>query len=49
VRVIRQSETSDEASLLALSNGFPLHPQFSHVSHEALAVRSLNVLGTFAD
>lgn len=49
VRVIRQRESSDEASLQALRNGFPLHPQFSHIAHEALAVRSLNVLGTFAD
>lgn len=49
VHVLRQSETSDEASLRALRNGFPLHPQFSHIAHEALAVRSLNVLGTFAE
>lgn len=48
VRVLRQRETSDEASLRALHNGFPLHSQFSQIAHEALAVRSLNVLGTFA-
>ena len=48
VRVLRQRETSDEASLRALHNGFPLHSQFSQIAHEALAVRSLNVSGTFA-
>lgn len=49
VHVLRQSETSDEASLRALRDGFPLHPQFGHLGNEALAVRSLNVLGTFVE
>ncbi|HYG10212.1 MAG TPA: methyltransferase domain-containing protein [Pyrinomonadaceae bacterium] len=48
VRVIEQAQTIDEPSLRALRNGFPLHPQFSHIPVEQLAVRSLNVLGTFA-
>jgi len=48
VRVVRQAETVDEPSLRALKNGFPLHAQFKHMSPEALAVRSLNIMGTFA-
>ena len=47
VRVIEQKQTLDEASLRALRNGFPLHRQFGHIPAEQLAVRSLNLLGTF--
>lgn len=48
MRVIRQAETVDEPSLRALKDGFPLHAQFRHMPPEALAVRSLNIMGTFA-
>lgn len=48
VRVVKQTQTLDEPSLGALKNGFPLHRQFGHIPAEQLAVRSLNVLGTFA-
>lgn len=48
VRVLEQQQTLDEASLRSLKNGFPLHPQFKHIAAEQLAVRSLNVLGTFS-
>lgn len=48
VRVIEQQQTIDEPSLGALRNGFPLHRQFAHIAAEQLAVRSLNVLGTFS-
>lgn len=47
VRVIEQQQSVDEPSLRALKNGFPLHEEFRHVPVEQLAVRSLNVLGTF--
>jgi len=48
VRMIKQTQTIDEPSLRALKNGFPLHRQFQHIAVEQLAVRSLNVLGTFS-
>jgi ubiquinone/menaquinone biosynthesis C-methylase UbiE len=48
VRMLRQTESIDEPSLHALKNGFPLHRQFQGIAPEALAVRSLNVLGTFS-
>jgi SAM-dependent methyltransferase len=48
VRIIREMQTLDEPSLGALKNGFPLHRQFGHIPAEQLAVRSLNVVGTFA-
>ncbi|HEY0100187.1 MAG TPA: methyltransferase domain-containing protein [Pyrinomonadaceae bacterium] len=48
VRVLEQQQTLDEPSLRSLKNGFPLHPQFRQIAAEELAVRSLNVLGTFA-
>jgi SAM-dependent methyltransferase len=48
VRVLEQKQTLDEPSLRSLKNGFPLHRQFKHIAAEELAVRSLNVLGTFA-
>ncbi|HEX8634396.1 MAG TPA: methyltransferase domain-containing protein [Pyrinomonadaceae bacterium] len=48
VRLLKQMQTLDEPSVRALKNGFPLHPQFRHLAAEQLAVRSLNVLGTFA-
>ncbi|HEX8455711.1 MAG TPA: methyltransferase domain-containing protein [Pyrinomonadaceae bacterium] len=48
VRIIEQKQTIDEPSLRALKNGFPLHAEFQHVPAEQLAVRSLNVLATFA-
>jgi SAM-dependent methyltransferase len=48
VNLIEQTQTIDEPSLRALQNGFPLHRQFGHIPAEQLAVRSLNVLGTFA-
>ena len=48
VRMLKQTQTLDEPSLRALKNGFPLHRQFQHIPAEELAVRSLNVLGTFA-
>lgn len=48
VRVLEQQQTLDEPSLRSLKNGFPLHPQFKHIAAEELAVRSLNVLGTFS-
>lgn len=48
VRVLEQQQTLDEPSLRALKNGFPLHSQFRRIAAEELAVRSLNVLGTFA-
>jgi len=48
VRLIEQAQTVDEPSLRALENGFPLHRQFQHIAAEQLAVRSLNVLGTFS-
>ncbi|HEX8131699.1 MAG TPA: methyltransferase domain-containing protein [Pyrinomonadaceae bacterium] len=48
VNLIEQTQTIDEPSLRALRNGFPLHRQFGHIPAEQLAVRSLNVLGTFA-
>jgi SAM-dependent methyltransferase len=48
VRVIEQQQTIDEPSLGALRNSFPLHRQFGHIAAEQLAVRSLNVLGTFS-
>jgi SAM-dependent methyltransferase len=48
VRILKQMQTLDEPSLSALKNGFPLHRQFGHIPAEQLAVRSLNVLGTFA-
>ncbi len=47
VRIIEQKQTVDEPSLRALRNGFPLHEEFRHIPAEQLAVRSLNVLGTF--
>jgi SAM-dependent methyltransferase len=47
-RLLRRTETLDEPSLSALRNGFPLHRQFQHIRPEELAVRSLNVLGTFS-
>jgi SAM-dependent methyltransferase len=46
--LLRRTETLDEPSLNALRNGFPLHSQFRHIRPEELAVRSLNVLGTFS-
>ncbi|MEP7198295.1 MAG: class I SAM-dependent methyltransferase [Chloroflexota bacterium] len=49
VRVLRKAETLDEPSLRALRDGFPLQQQFRHIAPEALAVRSLNVLGTFRE
>lgn len=49
VRVVRQTESLDEPSLRALREGFPVSEEFRRFTHEALAVRSLNVLGTFAD
>lgn len=48
MRVLEQKQTLDEPSLRSLKNGFPLHPQFKHIAAEELAVRSLNVLGTFS-
>jgi SAM-dependent methyltransferase len=48
VRVLEQTQTLDEPSLRSLKNGFPLHRQFEHIAAEELAVRSLNVLGTFS-
>ncbi|HEV2801794.1 MAG TPA: methyltransferase domain-containing protein [Pyrinomonadaceae bacterium] len=48
VRIIEQKQTVDEPSLSALKNGFPLHAEFRHIPVEQLAVRSLNVLATFA-
>ena len=47
-RLLRRTEALDEPSLSALRNGFPLHRQFQHIRPEELAVRSLNVLGTFS-
>jgi SAM-dependent methyltransferase len=47
-RLLRRTETLDEPSLRALQDGFPLHRQFQHIRPEELAVRSLNVLGTFS-
>jgi SAM-dependent methyltransferase len=47
-RLLRRTETLDETSLRALRNGFPLHSQFQHIRPEELAVRSLDVLGTFS-
>jgi SAM-dependent methyltransferase len=49
MRVLHKAETSDEPSLRALQNGFPLHQRFRHIPPEVLAVRSLNVLGTFGE
>lgn len=48
VRLLKQTQTIDEPSFRALTNGFPLHHQFQHIAAEQLAVRSLNVLGTFS-
>lgn len=48
VSVLEQQQALDEPSLSALKNGFPLHRQFRHIAAEELAVRSLNVLGTFS-
>lgn len=48
VRVLRETEAVDEPSLRALREGFPVSGEFGGFAHEALAVRSLNVMGTFA-
>ncbi|HLL74944.1 MAG TPA: methyltransferase domain-containing protein [Pyrinomonadaceae bacterium] len=49
VRVLRQTEALDEASLSALREGFPVSEEFRSFTQEELAVRSLNVMGTFAE
>jgi len=48
VRVLRRAESVDEPSLRALGEGFPVSDEFGAFGHEALAVRSLNLMGTFA-
>ncbi len=48
LEVVRRSQTTDEASLRALENGFPLDAKFQSVAPQELAVTSLVVMGKFA-
>lgn len=49
VRVLKQREAIDEASLKTLRNGFRLDRKFQGLSPEQLAVRSLILVGDFKD
>jgi SAM-dependent methyltransferase len=47
MRLLKHSVTIDQRSVEVLRNGFPLDVRYRHISPENLAIRSLNVMGTF--
>jgi len=48
MRLLKHSVTIDQRSVEVLRNGFPLDVRYRHISPENLAIRSLNIMGTFS-